>query len=135
MLCEFVHRYQDFLGVCGNFLNPIRNFGNIGNPFGQPLVALDGFLNQLGLLLDVVADIFDFLRLSGTLFGKFSDFSRNNGESLAGFSGTGCLNGGVQCKQIRLTGNLVDDVDKQRVQRESADLLSHFLTVLIEFGQ
>lgn len=48
MLCEFVHRYQDFLGVCGNFLNPVRNFGNIGNPFG--------------LLLDVVADIFDFLR-------------------------------------------------------------------------
>lgn len=30
--------------------------------FGQPLVALEDFLNQLGLLLDVVDDIFDFLR-------------------------------------------------------------------------
>lgn len=69
MMCEFVNRYQDFLEVCGNFLNPVRNFGNIGNLLGQPLVALedfhrrlDGFLNQLGLLLDVVDDIFDFLR-------------------------------------------------------------------------
>ncbi len=42
-------------------------------------------------------------------FGKFTDFVSNNCKTTTMFASTGCFNGSIKSKQVRLVSNLIDD--------------------------
>lgn len=51
--------------------------------------------------------------IGGTLC-QLTDFLCDNGEALAGFTGTRCFDAGIQRQQVGLEGDLVDDADDTR---------------------
>ena len=48
------------------------------------------------------------------VLGQFADLIGDNGEPAACFASAGGLDGGVESQQIRLLGDVVDDVDDFR---------------------
>ena len=59
----------------------------------------------------------DFLGRIGRASGQFAHFLGDDGKSLAGFAGAGCLDTGIERQQVGLEGDVVDD------RNDLADLL------------
>ena len=86
---------------------------------------LDGFVRCLEARLRV--------------FGELADFLCDDGEPAAGFACARGLDGGVECEEVCLSGNLVDHlhdaVDFLRALREHVELRRDFVIAVDELGE
>src|SRR4029077_4687372 len=86
--------------------------------FGERLdIAYDraAALHLLGdaahLFFESQNDLAGFGRGAGAALGEVSDFVGDDGEAAAAFAGAGGFDGGVQCQEIRLLGDVADERD------------------------
>lgn len=94
----FVDGGSDALLEGADFEDDVVNFGD-GHD-GAASVALDG-VNTFG----------DVLGCEGGVLGKLFHFGCDNGEPLTGLAGASGLDGGIECEEVGLFGDRVDQFD------------------------
>src|SRR6266567_1823822 len=131
-----LHRVSDtfrstylLFGSEGNFLN---EFGGLTNDARNRIECASGLIGKrcagfhfLGaffhdndrfvrLGLDGLDEGRDVFGCAVGVFGELAYFVSDDGETAASFTGASCFNGGVQCEQVGLLSDVVDDVDDFR---------------------
>src|SRR5579863_8817727 len=102
---ERVNRTREFFGLAGK----------LGRNFLHFSYALGHGADQVGCLVDGGAHpidfVADFFRRAGGLLGQRFHFGGYDRETLARLSRARRLNGGIQCEQVGLPGDLGNEFD------------------------
>src|ERR1019366_2063293 len=76
-------------------------FGDAGGELGTAGAFLDGVVDLVG----------SFAGRLGCALGKVANLLGDHGEAGTCFTGTGCLDGGIERENVGLEGDLVDGLD------------------------
>ena len=111
-LVQLTHRRVDLAHTTGLLARRCRDLlhqvGRLANGGHHLLEQLAGFLGQLHA---AGGDFANFLRCHLAALCELAHFSSHHCKALAVFTGTGRFNGSVQCQQIGLRGDVVNDAD------------------------
>jgi hypothetical protein len=77
-----------------------------------------GLVDEVHAIADLGAALLDqfldFLGGIGRPAGQVTHFLGNHGKALAGFTGPRRLDAGIECQQVGLEGDVVDDLENLR---------------------
>ena len=105
---HLAHAFRHF----DNFTQGIAGLSGGGDAFVDLPVAGEHRLDRaLGLMLDVLDHLGDFLGGRGGAFGQLAHFVGDDGKAASLLAGAGGFDGGVQRQQVGLVGDVVNHAD------------------------